>query len=76
MKVSRKGMKRGVKQTRVVLPPSRKGRNKRGVCAHKRTRPTQTPSNAEMLQTGYAPRPVTAYAMSLAKARGTRKDRA
>jgi hypothetical protein len=56
MKISRKGMKRGVKQTRTVLPPSRKGRNKRGVCGHKSTRYVDTYKvRMKAIQTGYAP---------------------
>ena len=56
MKISRKGMKRGVKQTRTVLPPSRKGRNKRGVCGHKSTRYIDRyKARIEQIQTGYAP---------------------
>ena len=70
MKVSRKGMKRDVKLTRVELPPSRRGRNKRGICGHKRTRVTQSLTPSEMILTGYEPRPVTAYKMDLSKARG------
>lgn len=67
MKVSRKGIARDVKLTRTTLPPSRKGANARGTCAHKRTRGARVTTPAEMLQTGYAPTPVAAYRMSLAK---------
>jgi hypothetical protein len=70
MRVSRKGMKRGVKQTRTVLPPARKGKNARGTCAHKRTKGAKLVTPAEMLLTGYEPREVTAYKMDLAKVRG------
>lgn len=71
MKVSRKGMKRTTKLTRVVLKPSTRGANKRGTCAHKRTKGARVTTPAEMLQTGYEPRPVTAYRPTLAKVRGT-----
>jgi hypothetical protein len=70
MRVSRKGMKRGVKQTRVVLKPVTRGKNARGTCAHKRTKGAKVVTPAEMLQTGYEPREVTAYKMDLAKVRG------
>ena len=66
MKVSRKGMKRGTKLTRTVLAPSTKGRNKRGVCAHKATRGAKAAK--AQIQTGYAPNEVTAYRMRLDKA--------
>lgn len=59
MKVSRKGIKRGVKLQRTVLKPSRKGANARGICAHKATKGAKHASG--QLQTGYAPVPVTAY---------------
>jgi hypothetical protein len=65
MKISRKGMKRDVKLTRVELKPSNRGRNKRGTCAHKMTKGAK-PAKAQ-LQTGYAPVPVTAYRMRLDK---------
>lgn len=73
MKVSRKGMKRGVKQTRVVLKPATRGKNARGICAHKRTKGARVVTPAEMLQTGYAPMEVSAYRMDLAKVRGRLK---
>jgi hypothetical protein len=52
-----------------VLPPCNRGRNKRGVCAHKRTKGARPTGN--QLQTGYAPNEVTAYRMSLAKVKGS-----
>jgi hypothetical protein len=56
MKVSRKGMARGTKQTRVVLPAGRKGRNKRGTCAHKKTKLTNNYKlRMKGIQTGYPP---------------------
>lgn len=60
MKISRKGVPRHVKFTVTVLPPSNKGRNKRGTCLHKCTKRVSPPK--AQLQTGYAPKPVTAYA--------------
>lgn len=56
MKVSRKGMSRGTKQTRTVLPPSRKGRNARGICAHKSTRYVDNHKlRMKGIQTGHKP---------------------
>lgn len=59
MRISRKGMPRHVKLTRTTLPPSRKGANKRGICAHKmtQTHPTHTKPTSAI------PQPVAAYAM-------------
>lgn len=71
MKVSRKGMKRGVKQTRTVLKPVTRGKNARGTCAHKRTKGARVTTRASMLQTGYAPNEVSAYRMDLSKVRGS-----
>ncbi len=71
MKISRKGMKRTTKLTRTVLKPTRKGANARGTCAHKRTKGAKVVSPSSTIQTGYEPRPVTAYRMDLAKVRGS-----
>lgn len=57
MKISRKGMKRGVKLERTVLKPSTRGKNARGVCSHKATRYIKKPK--KQIQTGYAPRELT-----------------
>lgn len=51
--------------TRTVLRDGNRGRNKRGLCAHKRTKRTSRAKG--QLQTGYAPSPVTAYTMDLAR---------
>lgn len=69
MRVSRKGMKRGVKLQRTVLKPVTRGKNARGTCAHKRTKGAKAVTRAEMLQTGYAPVELSAYRMDLAKVR-------
>jgi len=56
MKISRKGMKRDVKFDRVVLRPSRRGANRRGICAHKSTRYTDNYKlRMKGIQTGYPP---------------------
>jgi len=49
-------MRRDVKQTRVVLRPSRRGANKRGICAHKSTRYVDNYKlRMKGIQTGYPP---------------------
>jgi len=56
MKVSRKGMKRDVKQSRIVLKPSRRGMNVRGICGHKTTRYVDNYKlRMKGIQTGYPP---------------------
>lgn len=59
MKISRKGMKRGVKFQRTELPPSTRGKNKRGVCAHKATKGAKAAKRQNV--PGWAPSEVTAY---------------
>lgn len=54
MKVSRKGIPRGVKLTKTTLRPSNRGRNKRGITSSKRTKGARRAKG--QLQTGYAPR--------------------
>lgn len=47
--------------TRTVLPDSNRGRNKRGICAHKRTNGAKRAKRQYV--PGFAPQDVTAYAM-------------
>lgn len=54
MKVSRKGIPRGITLQRTVLTPCNRGRNKRGITSSKRTKGARRTEG--QLQTGYAPR--------------------
>jgi hypothetical protein len=51
--------------TRVILRPCNRGRNKRGICAHKTTKGAKKAKRQHV--PGWQPQEVTAYAASLGK---------